>query len=103
MELGNEMRPHDIAAGHPVDTDVVRRTPTGWRVEGGPDGVRVERTDAAPDVSLDVSFLGAALLGRRPLLGPLRAGLITEHTPGAVARLDTALFRPDAAFCGTVF
>lgn len=35
--MGNEMRPHDIAAGHPVDTDVVRRTPTGWRVEGGPE------------------------------------------------------------------
>lgn len=74
-----------------------------WRVEAGPDGARVERTDAVPDVSLDVSFLGGALLGRRPLLGPLRAGLLTEHTPGTVARLDTALFRADAAFCGTVF
>lgn len=35
--MGNEMRPHDIGGAHPVDTDVVRRTPTGWRVEGGPE------------------------------------------------------------------
>ncbi|GHD28930.1 UPF0256 protein [Nocardiopsis kunsanensis] len=74
-----------------------------WHVEGGPDGARVETTDAAPDVSLDVSHLGAAHLGQRPLLGPLRAGLVTEHTPGAVARLDTALFRPDPAICGLIF
>ncbi|WP_040704276.1 GNAT family N-acetyltransferase [Nocardiopsis salina] len=74
-----------------------------WRVEAGPNGARVERTDADPDVTLDVSFLGGALLGRRPLLGPLRAGLLTEHTSGTVARLDTSFFRADAAFCGTVF
>lgn len=74
-----------------------------WRVKGGTDNARVEATEAAPDVSLDVSHLGAAHLGQRPLLGPLRAGLICEHTPGAVARLDTALLRPDPAICGLVF
>lgn len=74
-----------------------------WHVKGGPDGAKVEATEAAPEVSLDVSHLGAAHLGQRPLLGPLRAGLIFEHTPGTVARLDTALLRPDSAICGLVF
>lgn len=35
--MGNEMRPHDIAIADTVDCGVVRRTPTGWRVEGGPE------------------------------------------------------------------
>lgn len=74
-----------------------------WHVKGGPDGAEVEATGAAPDVSLDVSHLGAAHLGQRPLLGPLRAGLVSEHTPGTVARLDTALLRPDSAICGLIF
>ena len=74
-----------------------------WHLKADPDGARVEPGGAEADLSLDASHLGAAHLGRRPLLGPLRAGLITEHTPGTVARLDTALFRPDAAMCGTVF
>lgn len=74
-----------------------------WHVKGGPEGAKVEAADAAPDVSLDVSHLGAAHLGQRPLLGPLRAGLIFEHVPGTVARLDTALLRPDPAICGLVF
>jgi hypothetical protein len=35
VELGEDMRPHDIAVADTVDTGVVRRTPTGWRVGGG--------------------------------------------------------------------
>lgn len=74
-----------------------------WRVEAGTGGARVEATDAACDLTLDVAQLGAAHLGQESLLGALRAGLITEHTPGTVAILDTALYRPDPAFCGVIF
>ena len=74
-----------------------------WHVKADTEGARVQATDQACDLSLDVSHLGAAYLGQEPLLGALRAGLITEHTPGTVARLDTALHRPDPAFCGVVF
>ncbi len=35
VELGEDMRPHDIAVADTVDTGVVRRTPAGWRVGGG--------------------------------------------------------------------
>ncbi|MFD6952830.1 acetyltransferase [Nocardiopsis sp. TSRI0078] len=74
-----------------------------WHLRAGTGGARVEATDAAPDVSLDVSHLGAAHLGQTSLEGYLRAGLLTEHTPGAVERLDTALHRSRAPFCGLVF
>lgn len=35
MEVGEDMRPHDTAVADTVDSGVVRRTPTGWRVDGG--------------------------------------------------------------------
>lgn len=50
-----------------------------------------------------MSQLGAAYLGGFTLTGFLRTGLITEHTLGAVADLDTALFRPEAPFCDQGF
>ncbi|MDE3722869.1 GNAT family N-acetyltransferase [Nocardiopsis sp. N85] len=74
-----------------------------WSLKAGLEGARVEATDAAPDVSLDVAHLGAAYLGRTTLTGYAAAGLATEHTPGALARLDAALYRPDAAFNGVIF
>lgn len=33
--MGEDMRPHDVAVADTVDTDVIRRTPAGWRVGGG--------------------------------------------------------------------
>ncbi|GAB3748410.1 GNAT family N-acetyltransferase [Nocardiopsis nanhaiensis] len=74
-----------------------------WRVKADTDGARVERTEAAPDLSLDTFHLGAAHLGQTSLTGFLHAGLVTEHTPGTVTRLDTALHRFDAPFCGVIF
>lgn len=35
VELGDDVRPHDIATTDTVDAEVVRRTPHGWRVGGG--------------------------------------------------------------------
>lgn len=74
-----------------------------WHLKADTGGARVESTATAPDLSLDVSHLGAAYLGQTTLNGYLRAGLLTEHTPGAVGRLDAALHRSEAPFCGLVF
>ncbi len=74
-----------------------------WRIKADTSGARVELTDEQPDLSLDAAHLGAAYLGETSLTGFLRAGLVTEHTPGAVARLDTALHRLDSPFCGVIF
>lgn len=74
-----------------------------WHVKADTGGARVEATDAEPDLGLDAAHLGAAYLGQTTLDGHLRAGLLTEHTPGAVERLDRALHRAQAPFCGLIF
>jgi predicted acetyltransferase len=59
-----------------------------WRLAGG----AAERTDAEPDLRLDVRELGSAYLGGigfRPLA---QTGLVEEVTPGAIDRAD-AVFR----------
>ncbi|EMF02215.1 GNAT family N-acetyltransferase [Streptomyces mobaraensis NBRC 13819 = DSM 40847] len=61
------------------------------RLTAGPDGATVTRTDEAPDLTFDVRELAACYLGGTGLRDLARAGLVTEHTPGAVARLDAAL------------
>lgn len=44
VELGDDMRPHDVAVTDTVDVEVVRRTPRGWRVGTG------QKEDEAPDL-----------------------------------------------------
>ncbi|MBH1933295.1 GNAT family N-acetyltransferase [Streptomyces sp. AV19] len=61
------------------------------RLAAGPDGATVTRTDDTPDLTFDVRELSACYLGGTELRHLARAGLVTEHTPGAVARLDAAL------------
>lgn len=60
-----------------------------WRLTFAGGGATVERTDDAPDLSLDVSALGAAYLGSAGTLSRLgRAGRIAVHTPGVLDRLS---------------
>jgi predicted acetyltransferase len=74
-----------------------------WRLRGGPDGAEVARVDHAPDLALDVRELGSAYLGGVTLGALAGAGLVREHTPGAVARASTAFGWPVAPVCGWVF
>lgn len=79
-----------------------------WRVattERGDEGwaAEVTRTDAAPDLALDVRELGAAYLGGRSLAAFARTGLVTEHRPGAAAAAATAFGWPTAPVCSWVF
>ena len=63
-----------------------------FRVEGGLDGATCTRVDrGAPDISLGTAALGSMLLGDAPAERLRRAGLVDEHTPGAVQRA-TAMF-----------
>ncbi|MFE9243629.1 GNAT family N-acetyltransferase [Nocardiopsis sp. NPDC006938] len=74
-----------------------------WRLSADASGAACETTRDAPDVSLDVARLGAVHLGGNTLTGFLRNGLLVEHTPGAVAAWDAALFRPESPFCDQGF
>lgn len=59
-----------------------------WRLQTG--AAKVERTAAAPDLSLDVGELGAAYFGGVKLAELAAAGLVQEHTPGSLATASTA-------------
>jgi len=93
------------------DVDVVLEVSDGllhqnagrWRLRGGRDGAEVVRVDDEPDLALDVRELGSAYLGGVTLGALAGAGLVREHTPGAVARASTAFGWPVAPVCGWVF
>lgn len=82
-----------------------RRPEVGGRfaLDAGVEGADCARVDVAPDVTLGVAELGALLLGGVTWATLQRAGVLDEHTSGAVDRLD-ALFRPTRApHCTTGF
>lgn len=70
-----------------------------YRVQAGPEGATVDRTDAAADISLDVRDLGAIYLGGTPLNALHRAGRIGEHTAGSVQAVSQAFASARAPFC----
>ena len=80
-----------------------------FRLDAGPDGEAAEGGAGAParrprpTWPLAVAELGALLLGGVAWATLRRAGLVDEHTPGAVRRAD-ALFRPERPpWCATDF
>jgi predicted acetyltransferase len=72
-------------------------------LEGSPDDARCTRTDAAPDLELDVAALGAAYLGGVRLRTLSRAGLVRELTPGAIGTADTMFASDPPPACSTAF
>jgi predicted acetyltransferase len=86
-----------------VRDDLVPANAGRWRVQGGADGARCERTDAEPDLALDVRDLGAAYLGGSTLAALVAAGLVTEHRPGALHPASVAFGWPVAPYSGWPF
>ncbi|MFH8613556.1 GNAT family N-acetyltransferase [Streptomyces sp. NPDC017979] len=64
--------------------------PGSEQAEGAGLTARVVRTEEAPDLTLDVRELAACYLGGHDPAELVRAGLVTEHTPGAADRLGAA-------------
>jgi predicted acetyltransferase len=62
-----------------------------WRLEAGPDGAACERSDAAPDLTLDTSVLATAFLGGVGVRSLLEARRVDVHIPTAVTTLDLLL------------
>jgi predicted acetyltransferase len=67
-----------------------------WRLRARADGTPAtcDRTDDAPDVSLDVRELGAVLAGGTTVASLARAGLVREHRDGAADALSGAMRAP---------
>lgn len=60
-----------------------------FELESSPDDAAVCRpTDAAPDLSIAVAALATAFLGAAGFAALAPAGLVSEHTPGALRRAD---------------
>ena len=80
----------------------------GWAggvfaVEGGPAGATCVRTSASPEVTVPVPALGACYLGGTRLRTLASAGLVDEHTSGAVSRLDVLLGPVEVPWALTFF
>lgn len=109
------VRPLDVpgllaARRYPVADRLVlevedRGGPAGGRYEldGGTDAARCHPTGTPADLTLDVAVLGSAYLGGYPLRTLAAAGLVAEHTAGAVDRADGMLRWPVAPWCSTWF
>jgi predicted acetyltransferase len=65
-----------------------------WRLAAGGDGATCERTTAAADLALDIRELGSAYLGGTTLVALGAAGLVDEHTPGALVASSAAFASP---------
>ena len=76
---------------------------TRVHLEAGPSGAQARSTKRSPDLTLDVSALGAAYLGGARLRDAAVARGVDEHRLGALAEA-TALFRTlDEPWCSTFF
>jgi predicted acetyltransferase len=61
-----------------------------WRLTGDPDSATCTRTDAPPQLRLDIAALGAAYLGGATLTQLAATGRVVELAPGALARASVA-------------
>ncbi|WP_030766086.1 GNAT family N-acetyltransferase [Streptomyces sp. NRRL F-2664] len=74
-----------------------------FRLRAGPEGATYAHADGAADLALDVRELAACYLGGTRVRDLVAAGLVQEHTPGAVAALDDALRTPVLPHTGDEF
>jgi predicted acetyltransferase len=70
-----------------------------WKLEGG----GCERTDAEPDLALDVSALGSAYLGAVSFTQLRQALRVEELREGAVARADALFAWQPLPWCPEIF
>ncbi len=74
-----------------------------WWLRGHPAGAFCARTDADPDLVVDVEALAAAYLGGVSLATLQAAGRVTEVSPGAVVQASTAFRWPVTPWCPDEF
>ncbi|MGH3974247.1 MAG: GNAT family N-acetyltransferase [Pseudonocardiaceae bacterium] len=74
-----------------------------FALDGGPDGANCVPTTASADLTLDAAVLGSAYLGGYGVRTLAAAGLVDEHSTGAVARADAMFRSPITPWCSTWF
>ncbi len=98
--------PVDVALE--VRDDLLPANAGRWRLTTAPASgaglaAHCARTSDTPDISVDVSELGAAYLGGTSLGSLAEAGLVTEHRPGTVIRLSAAMSWSPSPWCPMIF
>jgi predicted acetyltransferase len=72
-------------------------------LEAGPHGATCQPTHQSAELSLSVAALGAAYLGGHTVSALSEVGLLDEHQPGAIDRLDALLRTRRPPWCNTWF
>jgi predicted acetyltransferase len=103
VDVGAALSQRSYAADGPVVLELedafIPDNAGRWKLDGG----EPSRTDADPEIRLDVRDLGSVYLGGVTFAELQRGLRITELKPGAVARAD-AIFRTDRApWCPEIF
>jgi predicted acetyltransferase len=91
--------PTDLSLVIEVSDDFCPWNAGRYRIQDG----AVERTKAAPELSLDVQALGSLYLGGFSPSALTLAGRIEEHAPGALPRADVLLHGARAPWCPEQF
>ena len=90
-----------------VVLEVVDAEATGGRsrvaLDAGPDGASCRVTDRSPDLTVDVSAVGAAFLGGTRLRDAVLATGVDEHRSGALADAERLFRTLDEPWCTTFF
>jgi predicted acetyltransferase len=90
LEVRDELRPDGAAAGR-------------FRLDASPEGAECTRTDAPPDLVLDVAALGSIVLGGLDASTMARAGTAAEQTAGSLQAADVLFAADRAPFAFTWF
>ncbi|AQZ69731.1 Enhanced intracellular survival protein [[Actinomadura] parvosata subsp. kistnae] len=86
-----------------VEDDVCPWNARRWRLTADLTGAECKPVDEEPDITLPVAALGSAYLGDGMLGEQFEAGLLREHSAGAVHRLATALSWSPKPWAGLTF
>ena len=92
---------------YPIEPDLVFEVRDGfcpwnegrWHLGG----TSAERTEARPDLALDIATLGSAFLGGIGFVQLAQGGQIEELTPGAVERADSSFRHGLHPWCPEIF
>ncbi len=107
LDVPRALETRTYAAPGSVVLDVVDAEAPGGRLrvalEADVDGSTCRITTRSPDLSVDVSALGAAYLGGTRLRDAVLATGVDEHRAGAIAAADRLFRTDDTPWCSTFF
>jgi predicted acetyltransferase len=107
LDVPRALEARTYAAAGTMVIEVVDPELSGGRtrvlLDATAEGATCRATDRSPDLTIDVSALGAAYLGGPRLSDAVIATGFDEHRPGALAQAERLLRAADEPWCSTFF